>query len=180
MAMVTVDGGRGFWNPHPGDDAGAMVVDELVPMCRRLGLGRAPARVGIMGISMGGYGAILLAERHRRLFSAVAAISPAIFEDFHVAQSMFPSAFASDASFQATDVITHVSQLAGLPVLISSGQGDPFHPGVAALARVLPRSAQVHFPVGCHTRTFFAEQVMPSLLFMGSHIGRSESRTRQA
>src|SRR5665213_282036 len=26
MAMVTVDGGGGYWNPHPGDDPMAMVV----------------------------------------------------------------------------------------------------------------------------------------------------------
>jgi enterochelin esterase-like enzyme len=29
MAMVTVDGGGGYWNPHPGDNPMAMVVDEL-------------------------------------------------------------------------------------------------------------------------------------------------------
>ena len=34
MAMVTVDGGGGYWNPHPGDDPMAMVIDELIPMCQ--------------------------------------------------------------------------------------------------------------------------------------------------
>ena len=29
MAMVTVDGGDGYWNPHPGDNPMAMVIDEL-------------------------------------------------------------------------------------------------------------------------------------------------------
>ena len=42
MAMVTVDGGNGYWNPHPGNDPMAMVIDELIPRCRRLGLGRPP------------------------------------------------------------------------------------------------------------------------------------------
>ncbi len=32
MAMVTVDGGGGYWNPHPGDDPMAMVTDELIPL----------------------------------------------------------------------------------------------------------------------------------------------------
>ena len=40
MAMVTVDGGGGYWNPHPGDNPMAMVMDELIPLCQRLGLGR--------------------------------------------------------------------------------------------------------------------------------------------
>ena len=78
MAMVTVDGGTGYWNPHPGDDPMAMVVHELLPMCRRFGLGQGSKPVGTMGISMGGYGALLLAEKYPALFSAVAAISPAI------------------------------------------------------------------------------------------------------
>ena len=40
MAMVTVDGGNGYWNPHPGDNPMAMVIDEFIPLCQRLGLGR--------------------------------------------------------------------------------------------------------------------------------------------
>jgi hypothetical protein len=63
MAMVTVDGGGGYWNPHPKDNPMAMVVDELIPMCQGIGLGRPPHKIGTMGISMGGYGALLLAER---------------------------------------------------------------------------------------------------------------------
>ena len=62
MAMVTVDGGSGYWNAHPGDDPMAMVTEELIPMCRGLGLGHH--RIGTMGISMGGYGAILFAEKY--------------------------------------------------------------------------------------------------------------------
>ncbi len=53
MAMVTVDGGGGYWNPHPGDDPMAMVVDELIPMCQGLNLGRPPQKIGTMGISTG-------------------------------------------------------------------------------------------------------------------------------
>jgi hypothetical protein len=30
---VTVDGGGGYWNPHPGDNPQAMLTDELIPMC---------------------------------------------------------------------------------------------------------------------------------------------------
>ena len=43
MALVTADGGAGYWNPHPGDNPQAMLTDELIPMCQRLGLGSAPA-----------------------------------------------------------------------------------------------------------------------------------------
>jgi len=48
MAMVTVDGGNGYWNPHPRDDPMAMVVHELIPFCQRKGLGLAPHQIGLM------------------------------------------------------------------------------------------------------------------------------------
>ena len=79
VAMVTVDGGNGYWNPHPDDDPLAMVIDELIPRCQRLGLGRAPRRIAAMGISMGGYGALLLAEKYPRLFTAVAGWGGGVF-----------------------------------------------------------------------------------------------------
>lgn len=63
MAMVSADGGKGYWHPLPGDDPMAMVVDELLPMWGRLGLGLADHGVASTGISMGGYGAILMAEQ---------------------------------------------------------------------------------------------------------------------
>lgn len=92
MAMITVDGGGGYWNPHPGDDPMAMVVDELVPMCRRMNLGADPHRIATMGMSMGGYGALLLAEKHPEVFSAVAAISPAVWTTYDQARSANPEA----------------------------------------------------------------------------------------
>jgi pimeloyl-ACP methyl ester carboxylesterase len=84
MALVTVDGG-GYWNPHPGDNPQAMLTGELIPMCQRRGLGAK--RIGVMGISMGGYGAILLAEKYPEPIRAVAAISPAIWTSYAQARS---------------------------------------------------------------------------------------------
>ena len=90
MALVTVDGGGDYWNPHPRDDPMAMVVSELIPLCQRTNLGRSPQKIGTMGISMGGYGALLLAERYPSLIRAVAAISPAIWTSYEQAQAANP------------------------------------------------------------------------------------------
>jgi S-formylglutathione hydrolase FrmB len=170
MAMVTVDGGNGYWNPHPGDDPMAMVVDELIPMCRKQGLGVSPQKIGTMGISMGGYGAIILAEKYPNLISAVAAISPAIWTTYDEAKTANAGAYASHEAFNSNDAINHVRALDGKPVRIASGSDDPFHPGVVALAEVAPPSTKVITSSGCHTDPFFISQKPPSLHFLGRHL----------
>jgi enterochelin esterase-like enzyme len=172
MAMVTVDGGNGFWTPHPGDNPMAMVIGELVPLCQRRGLGRPPHRIGTMGISMGGYGALLFAEKYPRLISAVAAISPGIWTSYDQAKAADPGAYASAAAFSANDTITHAAALAGIPVRVAAGYDDPFYPGVQTLARSLPAGAVVDFAQGCHTDPFFLEQQPPSLAFLAGHLVR--------
>jgi predicted esterase len=170
MALVTVDGGRGYWNPHPGDDPLTMIVDELIPLCQTMNLGRPPSRIGMMGISMGGYGALLVAEKHPELIAAVAAISPAVWTSYSQASAANPGAYASAADFAADDVVTHTSALAGKPVRIASGVSDPFHPGVLALGQTLPAGAIVHISEGCHTGEFFIAQEPPSLEFLAQHL----------
>jgi S-formylglutathione hydrolase FrmB len=170
MAMVTADGGGGYWNPHPLDDPMQMVVGELVPMCQALNLGRPPQRIGTMGVSMGGYGALLLAEKYPDLFTAVAAISPAVWTNYAEAKGANAGAYASAADFASDDAVTNAPSLAHTPVRVASGLDDPFHPGVVALARALPRSAVVELSQGCHTGSFFTAQVPPSLAFLGAHL----------
>lgn len=170
LAMVTVDGGGGYWNPHPGDDPMGMVVHELVPLCRKLGLGRPPHRIGAMGISMGGYGALLFAEKFPHMFTAVAAISPAIWTTYSEARGANPGAYASAAAFAANDAVTHARALAGTPVRVASGDSDPFHSGVVALAAALPRGAVVELSQGCHDGSFFLSQEPASLAFLADHL----------
>jgi len=126
MALVTVDGGNGYWNAHPGDDPMGMLVDELIPLCRNRGLGRAPRTIAAMGISMGGYGALLLAEKNPGLVGAVAAISPAIWTSYAQAHAANAGAYASPAAFTANDAVTHATSLAGVPVRVAAGYDDPF------------------------------------------------------
>ena len=173
MAIVTVDGGRGYWNPHPGDDPMGMVVDELIPLCQGLRLGRPPHKIGALGTSMGGYGAILFAEKFPHIFRAVAAISPAVWTSYAQASGVNAAAYASPAAFAAADVVTHTRALAGIPVRVASGNDDPFHSGVVALAKVLPPDAIVELSAGCHSGSFFLQQTPPSLAFLSRHLTES-------
>jgi enterochelin esterase-like enzyme len=174
MALVTADGGTGYWNPHPGDNPQAMLTDELIPMCQRLGLGAAGRerahRIGVMGISMGGYGSLLLAEKRPDLVTAVAAISPAVWTSYPQARAANAGAYASAADFADDDVVTHAAALARVPVRVAAGFSDPFYPGVRALALALPKTAEVYFGTGCHTGPFFNAQEAPSLAFLARHL----------
>jgi pimeloyl-ACP methyl ester carboxylesterase len=169
MAMAAADGGPGYWNPHPGDDPMGMVIDELIPLCQRMGLGLSA--IGTMGISMGGYGAILLAEKYPRLITAVAAIGPAIWTSYPQARAANAGAYASSAAFSAADVVTHAGALAGRPVRVACGLSDPFHAGARAFAQVLP-GAVMDMSKGCHSTPFFVAQEPPSLTFLARHLTR--------
>jgi len=167
VALVAADGGGGYWHAHPGDDPMGMVVDELIPMCRGLGLGTV--RVGALVVSMGGYGALLLAEKHPDLVDAVAAISPAVWTSYVQARAANPGAFGSGRDFAANDVIAGAAALRAMPVRVVSGRSDPFHPGVSALAgHLTPGTVEVS--KGCHTGPFFAAQLPPSLDFLAAHL----------
>jgi enterochelin esterase-like enzyme len=170
MAIGVVNGGSLYWNAHPGDDPMRMLTDEFIPLCKHHGLGGSPRSIGVLGISMGGYGALLLAEQHPSLIGAAAAISPAIWTTYAQARAVNLDAFTGAAAFAQNDVITHASQLAQLPVRIASGTDDPFHPGVIALAKHLPASAHVVLSAGCHDDAYFAQQQLPSLQFLGQHL----------
>ena len=169
LAIATFDGGDLYWNPHPGDDPMAMIVDEIVPMCRRRGLGRRPGTVAAIGVSMGGFGALLLAEKHPGLLRSVAAISPAVWTSYAQAAAVNPSAFASAGDFARDDIVTHAGALAPTAVRIASGADDPFHPGVVALSRRLGANATVDLTSGCHDGAFFTSQQQRSLQFISQH-----------
>jgi hypothetical protein len=170
MALISVDGGGGYWNAHPGDDPMAMVFDELIPMCQKRGLGQTSQRIGTMGISMGGYGALLFAEKYPSRISAVAAISPAVWTSYAQARAANAGAYASAQDFATDDVVTHASALEGISVRVASGISDPFHPGVEALVKGLPPGARVEISDGCHSGPFFSAQEAPSLVFLGRHL----------
>jgi pimeloyl-ACP methyl ester carboxylesterase len=167
MAIVTVDGGDLYWHRRGRDDPMAMLVHELIPMCRRRGL---DGPLAATGISMGGYGALLLAEHHPNLVRVVSAISPAIWTTYAEADAANPTAFTTPADFAANDVITHAARLNGTPARIAGGANDPFHPGQLALLQALGAGTASYFGPGCHDQSFFASQEPASLEFIAAQL----------
>jgi len=170
MAIVSADGGNGYWHRHGSDDPLRMLVDELIPRCRAMGLGAFTGSVAAYGWSMGAYGALLLAEDHPELLVAVAATSPAVWTTYSEARGANPGAFSSGADFTANNVITHASRLSSTPVRVDSGVDDPFAPGVRALAAVLPRGSAVEISKGCHDTDFMRSVEPDAFHFLAAHL----------
>src|SRR5262249_4657158 len=104
------------------------------------------------------------------MFRAVAAISPAIWTSYAQARSVNPGAYASAAAFASANAVTHAGSLRGVAVRVASGIGDPFRPGVEALAKALPPGAVVRLLPGCHDASFFQSQLPASLAFLADHL----------
>lgn len=138
FAIASVDGGdHSYWHArNDGEDAGRMVIDEFIPLLAAQGLDTT--RVGLLGWSMGGYGALLLGGQLGAARTAVVvAESPAIW---HHAGDTPSGAFDDAADFEAHTVFGRERQLHGIPVRLDCGTGDGFYPAARDYARSLTRA----------------------------------------
>ena len=151
-AVVAPDGGAdSYWHPRrDGRNPLGMLVDELVPLVdAELGDGRR----GLVGWSMGGYGALLAAERNPRLFGAVAVASPALWRRF---ADTAPGAFDDERDFRAHDVFTATDRLDGVRQLGLIGRDDPFVGAFEDLAAYRPDDPYEVRP-GFHDAAFWRD-----------------------
>ena len=128
-----------------GDDPFGMLLEELLPLLSGLGLRTGPARVGVLGWSMGGAGALRLAEASPDRLAAVAATSPAVAPD--------------------GPEVAGAGRLAGLAVRVDCGANDPFADATRALAGRLP-DAPVTVAKGCHDAAFWQQRAPGQLRFL--------------
>jgi enterochelin esterase-like enzyme len=172
FAIATVDGGDSYWHERPdGADAGAMVVDELLPLLAERGLRAAPReRIGLLGWSMGGYGALRLGgllgpDR----VAAVCAVSPAMWTD---ADDASRSGFADADEYERFTVQGRQEELAGIPVRIDCGTGDPFYRAVQDYAEEFPDGADLDasFQPGGHHPDYWRRVLSTELDFLGRHL----------
>ena len=172
LATVTVDGGNTYWHKRAnGDDPVGMLVHEVLPRLAATGL--RTARIAIVGESMGGYGALLMAEQlagQAPEVAAVAALSPAIFATYLDAVAASRTAFDSPADFARHDVLTNAAALRDVPAWIGCGTDDPFEPAAARM-RVRLASITGHEPPGgirpgCHDESFWARNLPSALTFL--------------
>ena len=167
FAVVGVDGGdHSYWHTRSsGEDPQRMLLEELLPLLATRGLRTQQIAVG--GWSMGGYGALLLAERlgPKRVL-AVAADSPALWSHW---AATAPGAFDGPGDFAAHDVLAGVDRLAGIPVRVSCGTADPFMPGVTAFLRAVPTAERDVSP-GAHDLAWWQHAAPGQLAFIGRQL----------
>ena len=159
LTLASVDGGDYYWHARrAGVDTGAMVVDDFLPMLRKL-TGYS-GKVAFLGWSMGGYGSLLLASQlGPDRVGAVVAESAALWTD---ARLSAPGAFDDREDFVAHDVFRRTDVLSRIPVRLDCGRSDPFVPGNRAFAKALP-SARLTFDEGGHTATYWRDHSGPQL-----------------
>lgn len=166
LVLAAADGGNGYWHPHAdGDDPQGMLMDEFLPMVHSMGV--SVDRVVAFGWSMGGYGALLLAETHPQRIGRVGAESPAIWPSFAASQNANPTAFDSASDWSAHDVVGHLAALDATPVRINCGLSDAFVPASRQLAMLL-EPGDVELTPGGHDLAFWKVHAPAQLQFLVS------------
>jgi pimeloyl-ACP methyl ester carboxylesterase len=146
FAVVAVDGGNGWWHRRTnGEDSGAMVLNELLPMLPSQGLD--VSRVSFIGWSMGGYGSLLLGGAlGAKRTAAICAVAPALFTDYGLA--LQEGAFDGPADWFAYSVYG-TPALSEIPIRIDCGAEDRFFDATKQFVSSLKRPpAGVSFEAG--------------------------------
>lgn len=150
FALASADGRGSGWRPSAGDDPFGMLLNELLPLLSGLRLRTDPDALAALGWSMGGAGALRLAQTHPDRLAAVVATSPAIAG--------------------AGPEVAAAGHLSGMAVRVDCGVNDPFAPATRALAAALP-TAQVTVAKGCHDGVFWQHQAPAQLRFLSAALG---------
>jgi hypothetical protein len=173
FALASVDGGdHVYWHKRSdGDDPVRMLTTELLPMLATLGL--RTERVGLLGWSMGGYGALLLArESHRGALNSVtvaaaAAGSPALFASFGASAA---GAFDDEADFAEHGMLSAQPDIGTTPLYIACGVDDAFADETRRYRANVSPAPLGAITRGCHTDGYWRSLAAEQIRFIGAQL----------
>lgn len=126
------------------------MLHEFLPLLA--GQGLDTSRVGFIGWSMGGYGALLLGARlGPARTAAICAVSPALWPS---AADAAPGAFDGAADFAANSVLG-LPALAAIPIRIDCGEDDPFASATRQFIAEMPVTPAGGFSPGGHDDAYW-------------------------
>ncbi|MDB5070771.1 MAG: esterase [Candidatus Eremiobacteraeota bacterium] len=170
--LAIVDAGESYFHSRTsGEDRLAMVTVDFPRVVREV-IGSEILREALIGQSMGGYGALLAAEREPERYRAVAVAGPAIFPSYADEHRSVGDAFDSPDDFARHDVLAHAASLRTKPVLIVIGQRDPFLTGARMFVKACPTAA-LDVQKGCHDDGFWRTSAPELLQFVGAALTHS-------
>lgn len=173
FALASADGGDNtYWHPRRnGDNPLAMLTEEFLPLLKTRGL--ETSRIGALGWSMGGYGALLLArESHRKTFKdldvvAAAAGSPALFSSF---KSSASGAFDDAADFaKYGDLVDH-PDVGDVGLHVSCGRDDAFTATTKRYRGNVTPTPAGDVGKGCHTTGYWRSLAARQVAFLGARL----------
>jgi S-formylglutathione hydrolase FrmB len=172
FALASADGGTAYWHPRKdGDDPLAMVTRVFLPILQEHGL--RTDRVGVMGWSMGGYGALLLArESHRSNLGATrvvaaAAGSPALFSSYRASAA---GAFDDEADFATYGALATTPDVGHTPLHVCCGADDAFTEQTKRYRAAVSPTPAGGISKGCHTAGYWRSLAARQLAFLGTHL----------
>jgi len=164
FAVVSVDGGDSYWHRRAGgEDAGSMVLNELIPMLATQNLDIA--RVGFIGWSMGAYGALLLGARlGPQRTGGICAVSPALYQSY-TASTL--GAFDSYEDWSKNSVFG-LPALSSIPLRVDCGLDDRFCPAAHQFIAQLHTPPAGGFTPGGHDEAYWRQQLPSELGWLAS------------
>ncbi|MDO5699533.1 MAG: hypothetical protein Q4G51_16345 [Dermatophilus congolensis] len=167
LAIAAIDGGTAYWHPHSdGVDTAAMVLDDFIPMLAAMGL--PTARIGLTGVSMGGFGALRLATvLPAERVVGVGVVAPAVRRTYNENHTL---AFDSRSSFDANNPFHRIDRLRQVPICIACGRDDRFYAASVALAAELPDAVTI-FDDGGHSTAYARRHWEPVMRWLAMTAG---------
>lgn len=172
MAVVSLAGRAEYWHPRAdGDDPLSVIAKDLLPLVGRRGL--ATDRIGVLGWSMGGFGALLMAREseHGRLgglrVAAACASSPALFA---TAAASAPGAFDGPADWNRWGNLAANPGVLTTPLSVSCGTSDPFAKETRRYRENCRTTPSGGLSAGRHDDGYWRSQLPAQLDFLATNL----------